>query len=460
MPFYRVRTYPANVWPQVPLAPISQTWSVYQTLDRTQWLDPAEIEANQLGQLRSLLQHARDQVPYYGRLLADARIQPSDIRTMAEFRRLPLLSRQTLRDRIGDLTARALPQGSVRLGEISTSGSSGHPVTVHQTNRTTQMWLALMLRDFEWCGFDPLKTLASIRYTRTRGEQGARMRAGVKDAYWHRDMTQLVENGPCHTMDIHQEPREQLRWLREIQPDYLLSYPSNLEFLASLIGAGGKPIASLKGIQAISETLTDQARERMEAAFGVPVKNTYSCNEAGYLASPCPTGPGMHVHAENVILEVLDDAGQPSAPGEVGRVVLTALHNFQTPLIRYDILDRAVLDERCACGRGLPLLSSVQGKERPLFHLPDGRRKNSNRLALALRKVGGFHQFRIVQRTADHLVVLLVPDGTWSAEREAQYRKDVEAFFEGPVRMQVDLVDRLPLTPNGKSADMICEIPS
>src|SRR5439155_10265812 len=129
----------------------------------------------------------------------------------------------------------------------------------------------------------------------------------------------------------------------------------------------GQRLPGLRAIQSIAEALTEEARASVEAAFGVPVKNLYSCMEAGYVASTCPEGHGLHVHAENVLLEVLDEQGRPCRPGETGRVVLTALHNFLTPFVRYEILDGATLGaERCPCGRGLPLLTGVQGRQRPV----------------------------------------------------------------------------------------------
>ena len=98
----------------------------------------------------------------------------------------------------------------------------------------------------------------------------------------------------------------------------------------------------------------------------MPVKNLYSTTEAGYIASPCPSGTGLHVHSENVIAEVLDERDRPCAPGQTGRLVFTTLHNFLAPFIRYDILDEVTLaSEPCPCGRGLPLWTRVEGRRHP-----------------------------------------------------------------------------------------------
>lgn len=456
---FRLQTMPGNCWPSVPRAALAPCWGAYLALERSQWLSPEEIEAGQLSQLRLLLHHCREQVPYYERCLAEVGIVPDDIKSLADVRRLPLLPRRVFQERYADFHARSLPPGMVGTGEVSTSGSSGVPVKVQQTNVVQMWWLALVLRDYEWCGIDPSQSLAAIRYLFASGERGQQYREGVITDFWHRGLHQLIETGPCHMMDIHQDPRRQLQWLREQKPNYLLSYPANLEFLASLIRESGVPLSELRAIQAISESLTDEARQLIESSFGVPVWNTYSCSEAGYLASPCPQRHGLHIHSESVLVEILDDTGQPSASGQEGRVVLTSLHNFLTPLIRYEIMDRAVLGAtRCACGRGLPLLTRLIGKERPLFHLPNGRRKNSNYLAFSLRKIGGFHQFRIIQRTVDQLVVQLVPNQTWSDQHGEQIRQKADEFFESPIRLEIEIVERLDSLTNGKTVDVVCEI--
>ena len=181
--------------------------------------------------------------------------------------------------------------------------------------------------------------------------------------------------------------------------------------------------------------------------------------EAGYLASPCPQGHGLHVHSENVILEVLDDEGRPCAPGQTGRVVVTTLHNYLTPFVRYEIMDSATCGPAaCPCGRGLPLLTRVGGKHRPLFRLADGRRKASNKLLQALRGAGPHGQQQIVQRAADHVLVRIVPSPGWTDEHAARVSAIVNEFFETPIRTEVEILDRLVLPSGGKLQEVISEL--
>lgn len=393
MNFFNLRPSSGERWPILPDAQLSQVWAAYLALNQTQWLSRAEIEHHQLEQCRVLLHHCKKHVPYYREMLNANEIDIESIRTLDELRRIPTLSRQTWQMKFDQFCAAELPPGTVAVDEDRTSGTSGIPIRVLKTNVFYVWWLAFYLRDLEWSGLRPSGTIASIRATLSHGPALERLLTGERHSCWNPIIEPLLETGPLYGMDIRQKPERQIEWLSEVNPDYLLSHTSNLELLASLLCERPRKLYNLKAIQAISETLTEEAQIKIERAFGAPVKNLYSCAEAGYLASPCPKGEGMHVHAENVILEILDDLGNVCPPGVPGRVVITVLHNFRSPFIRYDIGDFATISSgNCACGRGLPLLNGVHGKSRPYFRLSGNRYKHSTDLVRVITAIGGHHQ--------------------------------------------------------------------
>jgi phenylacetate-coenzyme A ligase PaaK-like adenylate-forming protein len=454
-----LRTFPGYAWPQVPDAGLAQVWVAYKELERTQWLPPEELERRQLQQLRVMLAHAIVEVPYYRRTLAAAGICPGDIQSMADFRRLPRLSRAEYHAHRHELLAAKLPAGTVVTDSAHTSGSSGIPLVVPHTNIVNLWWCAFFLRDLDWCGMDLTGSLAAIRVTGHTGAELERWLAGTTSRSWMPLLESLIETGPAYGMDIQQYPERQLQWLRHLAPDYVLSVPTNLEVLASMALDDGKGIPGLRGIQTIGEPLSEHVRRRIENAFDVPVKNTYSCCEAGYLASPCPQADGWHVHAENVILEVLDEAGQPCGAGQTGTVFLTTLHNFRAPFLRYGLGDEVTLGAgRCTCGRGLPLVTRIDGKSRPIFHLPGGGRKNSTPLANMLRDVGGHRQHQLIQKAVDHVVVRLVPDASWTDAHGERLRRKLHEFFEAPIRVELLIQDRIDPGAGGKVRSLVCEI--
>src|SRR5262249_7224390 len=153
-----------------------------------------------------------------------------------DFRRIPVLARRTYQEQFADFRSRALPPGTVPMGEDVSSGTSGMPVTALKTNVTNLWWYAFYLRDLRWCDMDPRGTLAAIRLlTGKSADERRRLLEGASLPCWSPALRPLIASGPSHGMDIHQHPRRQLEWLQRIRPDYLMSYPSNLEHLAGLV---------------------------------------------------------------------------------------------------------------------------------------------------------------------------------------------------------------------------------
>jgi phenylacetate-CoA ligase len=140
-------------------------------------------------------------------------------------------------------------------------------------------------------------------------------------------------------------------------------------------------------------------------------------------------------------------------------VYVTHLHNFRGPFLRYELGDLATVGPgSCACGRGLPLLARVQGKRYPLFYLSDGRRKSAITLSLLVRKVGAHVQHQAIQKALDHVVVNLVVDASWTEHHAEELKRKVQAFFEAPIRVDVEIRARLALPASGKFQNMINEL--
>ena len=340
-----------------------------------------------------------------------------------------------------------------------TSGTSGVPIKALKTNRDALWWNALFLRDLEWSSIDPRGRLASIRLFAYKPETLPEAMAGTSMPHWNRLLQTLIDSGPCFGMEIRQDPRRQLEWLREVKPTCLLSMPTNLQFLAGLVRDSGQPLRELKTIQAVGEPLSPEVKREIEAGFGVPVKNLYSTTEGGYIASECPAGHGMHVHAENVMCEVLDERGNPCKLGQTGRLIFTNLHGFLTPFIRYEIHDEVTLAPGpCPCGRGLPLWSNIDGRKYPSVHLADGRRKSSIGIVLGLRQVGGMHQFQIIQREVNHAIVRVVPDRTWTPQHADRIRDLLHREFESPMRLEIEEGPFIERPPGGKLRLVVVEM--
>src|SRR5262249_7590187 len=122
------------------------------------------------------------------------------------------------------------------------------------------------------------------------------------------------------------------------------------------------------------EPVEERDRAVIKRAFGARVLEHYGSKEGGQMACPCPDGGlGMHINAENLLLEIVDSEGRPCQPGQAGRVVITPFVSTAQPLIRYDQGDIARLGAACTCGRCLPVLEAIEGRAMAMFTHPDGR---------------------------------------------------------------------------------------
>ena len=431
-------------------------WAAYRELCDTQWMSADELHEMQLVQVRELLSHCFHHVPYYRRVLGEAGLFDRPIRDMDDFRLIPILTREAYRENLDLITAKALPNGMGSSGKQSfTSGMNGVPIAVRKSNRDEMWWAAFAMRDFEWCGMDPHERIAAARLIAIDDAGLDKAMSGVTSPSWLFD-PDLFESGPAFGMDVRQDPRKQLEWLRSVRPAYFISIPNNLDVLASLIVESGRPLRGIRLVQSIGEPLDEDVRTRVSAAFGAPIKDLYSTTEAGYMASECPDGHGMHVHAENVLTEVLDEDDRPCGPGETGRLVFTSLHNFVNPFVRYDVLDDVTLaDGPCPCGRGLPLLKRIDGRRHPTFRTTSGASRSSLGLTLGLRKIGGMNQFQAIQRT-DAVTIRIVPGPEWSEDRKNRVVTLVQDELGASIRVDVVLSDRLELI-NGKVRMMAVE---
>jgi phenylacetate-CoA ligase len=263
-------------------------------------------------------------------------------------------------------------------------------------------------------------------------------------------------------MNLQTDIQRQAEWLRQIAPAYLLTYPNNLSALLDLAEADPVDrvgLGRVLQVRTIGETLHESLRERCRQILGVGVADVYSTQEIGVIAIECPQGGGYHVMSEGLVLELLRDDDQPCAAGETGRVVVTDLHNFATPLIRYDLGDFAEADGPCACGRGLPKIRRILGRQRNLLQLPDGRRYWPLVGAFGYREIAPVRQYQIIQRSLKRVTLRLAVERSLSVAEEGALAEKLVEFLGHRFTVDFDYcAPNIPLGPGGKFEDFVCEI--
>jgi phenylacetate-CoA ligase len=396
----------------------------YAALLRSQYWKPEQLRAYTEYQLERILKAAA-KIPFYtDRFNGVAR--PQDLEA------LPLLKRADI-SALNRSVRSMYPAGRHFFAGAS-SGSTGMQAQFLFDRSRLRGRYAARLRFLRSHGWGPLRRTVWHRTAPFPGEQDA-------DFLHHRILPGF--------MALSTDLAAQVEQLVDIDPVYLYMFPSNLEGMLSVLEHRHLRLRSLRRIFTVSETLEDWLRQRARRILGVEIADQYGATEAS-IAWQCPHG-SYHANAEHVLLEVIDDAGRPVTPGEVGRVVITTLENYLMPLVRYEIGDYAITATgACPCGRTLPLLGRVVGRKFSLFRTSDGRLFSATLLTELIRACPGMGQFQLLQRTAESYVVRYVASQPVSTDTESRISREFDAFLGAPVHVTFERVAEIARTKGGK----------
>ncbi|MBI5005779.1 MAG: phenylacetate--CoA ligase family protein [Nitrosomonadales bacterium] len=418
----------------------------------SQWWSPQEMRQKQLAQFALLAAHAYKHSPFFRSRFDEAGLDPSQAWTDHSFSSIPLLTRAELMQQADDIYCRAVPRQHGTVHKVQTSGSTGQTVTVAKTEFNQLLWLALAMREHLWHERDFSATLAVIKaMTPTLDDPAEAARIG-----WGHPATLLLQTGPSYAQPLAMDVAQQAAWLARIDPKYLLTYPSNLGALLDRYEHGDTVPPSLRQVRTVGETLHEGLRGRCRELGGIEIVDMYSSQEVGLIALQCPVSGLYHIQSESLIVEVLDDDGRQCRPGETGRVVLTDLHNFATPVIRYEIRDYAEVGPSCPCGRGLPTLARILGRRRNMVVFPDGRRHWPLIGAHRYREVADIRQYQAIQHSLEDIEIRLVVDAPLSQQQEARLTELARQALGHPFPLRFSYSkDELPRTKGGKFEEFI-----
>lgn len=448
---------PGIVWPPLSGIGVPHLSQDLHALSGIQWLPSAALRAAQFSQLDQLLRHAARHSPYYRAMLPEHGWRDVDEIGVFPLERLPILTRAVLQDRSADLRADWVPPEHGHLHEASSSGSTGRRVSVHKTALVSQMFNLLTLRQAFWHNRDLQGRIAVIRYLHDR-EIADDPRGAVADN-WGSPFADLYQTGPAAMLDIRHDVRVQAEWLRLQNPDYLMTFPSNLRALAELFRDKGWSLPRLREIQTLSEVLSPEVRTLAETVWGARITDIYSAQEVGYIALQAPGGTHYLEQSEAAIVEVLDDEGRACEVGETGRIVVTPLHNFATPMIRYDIGDLGEVGAPCPSGRGFPVIARIGGRVRNLVCTPDGRKYWPAVPLDVFNNVPPIRQFQLIQKTLTLIEARMAVSRPLSPLEESEVRRLMHEELAYPFDVRFTYVDELHRDPaNGKFEEFRSEI--
>ena len=411
--------------------------------DRQQWLSANELQALQLDKLQKLLAHCQETVPYYRRRWKELGLNWQDIRSTAEFANIPMIGKDDIRAHYDEFVSEPWRGKTLKK---TTGGSTGRPFSFEYTRESYERRMAVMMRGYAWAGWRPGVRRLDIWGT----ELGSpslphRLKTKAFDAVMGRRVLSCFEMNRDNLGEFVAE-------IDRYRPAVIVGYTGALETIAGRIASHGGAKWAPQSVITAAEMLSTHQRELLQASFRAPVFHTYGCREFMLIGAECAEHRGYHASADHLVIEVADDAGRTVHDGP-GSVVITDLHNYGMPLVRYangDLIRANSSGSRCPCGRGLPLIGAVEGRRLDMLTTPDGRFIPGEFFPHLLKDVPSIEAFQVRQTRPDQLVVLIVKSNDITPAIWAYLRTAMDKVVGRDMTVEFRMVDDIPLTPSGK----------
>ncbi len=402
---------------------------------RNQWKPFSELKKMQDRKLRDLVRHAYTQVPFYKDLLDSIPLKPEEIQKTEDLKKIPVTTKKQIQD---SPLSRVISRNHLqsKCVEIKTSGSSGTPLRLfferHDFSRLNMNWLRPLLaygvrpwhRKMEITG--PHNILPIKRWYNYLG-------------FWR-----------TRTVSVFKSPQEWLDLMNSYEPDILYGYSGSLKLLALHIQKNKMMHPDSRFIFGVSDLIDHECRELIYSTFKRKIIDLYGAAEAGCIAWECRSCEGYHINMDTVVVEFLSDQKTDSKEGQ-GRIVVTNLCSYAMPIIRYDLGDiGSASDKKTICGRELPLMRVIEGRDDAFIVLPSGERLSPMFFFGIMKPIKDIKQWRIYQDSDGRITVLLVPSPELSSITISALGQRIKANIRENIPLDIQIVDHIPMDPSGK----------
>ncbi len=426
------------------------TFGYLAALEKSQWLTREGVENLQLEKLRALLAVAHAHAPWHRARMDEAGLRPDALPSLADLCRLPRMTKQEAAANSDRLVWRDVPGGGFK---YNTGGSSGQPLIFHFGRQRQASDAAGRMRARRWWGVQPGQPEvylwgAPVELNKTDWVKTVRDRL----------INQLVLNAFAMSparMDLY------LDAIEAYKPHCLYGYASSVALLAAhAVDRERKPrLPELKVVCTTGEPLYEHQRNLIGEVFGVPVANEFGSRDIGFTAHETPEGQVL-LMSESIVLEVLDEAGNPVAPGELGEAVVTGLCSDAQPFIRYRTGDMVRLSpEPDRAGRGLQVLAEVVGRQTDFLVRADGTIMHALAGIYVLRGTEGVAEFKLIQHALRDIEVLIVAGPRWTATNAQAIDNGLRQRLGHDVRVTVRVVDDIAPESSGKHRYVVSHVP-
>lgn len=370
----------------------------YADLLKNEHLSRDELFARQEVALQRIVRSAYIHSPFYRRWYEATGFKPGDIGNDGWFERLPVVTKTELRDYFEEFCN---PESRRHLKFSTTGGSTGIPTKTGYDGRIPEEVYSWRLQ--HWFGGNPWDDHAYV-WRDTRSGRIAKLKNAL--LWWPTKHLKMDA-----TFITEESMTDFIRKYNRLKPTMLQGYVGAITQLAQFVVDKGLQVHSPRFVWTTSAPLPDSQRKLIARAFNAPVCDQYGSCELRWIAAQCPECGGLHVNTEHVHIEFVDGNNMPVENGQYGRTLLTNLEDTVFPLIRYENGDRGRwLKEKCPCGRTLPMIDSVKGRESESFLLPSGKTINGEFLTTIFDSAPELVKgFRCVQHRDSSITIEYIP---------------------------------------------------
>ena len=413
-------------------------------LEKSQWFTRAEIEQNQEQKLRALIQHAYENVPYYHRIFRERGIQPEDIRTKGDLEKIPLLTKDIIRNHFNELVAVNIPK-SHRI-VLHSSGSTGEPMKYYIDKATYSAGWAQTFRCWGWAGY-------------SLGEPYVKISLNQRKTIYKKFQDRLMNTRYIYASGITEENISQIiSEIQQFNPKIIRGYASYMYLLAKNMEKNGITYSG-SALATTGDILYPKYRKSLVQQFNCKVFDGYG-GEGTTAAFECESHEGLHICEEDVLVEFLSN-NEKAAPGELANIVFTNLNNYAMPFIRYDIRDLGIYtDEVCSCGRELALMKSIEGRDADIVITPKGDYLVLQFFKILFEYFEGVDQFQVVQESLNELRVKIIRNEKFRETDLTQIHDQIQERMGSTAKIRIEFVDDIPVYGrSGKRRFVISNVP-
>lgn len=407
-----------------------------------QWLSRAELYDLQNRKLRAVVKHAYENVTYYHNLFDSVGLKPEDIQTTEDLIRIPITSRRDIQKQSPSQTiSRSVDYE--RCIKLRTSGTTGVPLTVYLAPAEDRFRGLIEIRSLLSIGFKPNDRLAFIGPCEMR------------KTTWFQRLGLFRSIITPSFIDAEQ----QIQQVKKFKPTILWIWPSFLKVLMRSLNERDAEEVEPRLLITSGEVLDKDTYDAVKALWGVEMLKFYGSSEFGRIAWECHDHQGLHINMDSVIVECVNN-DKTMLGNERGVTVITSLHSFTMPLLRYRLGDVCTpSDGRCTCGRGFLLLRNLEGREDDLVKLSGGRMIASGGFYRVIDPIEGIREFRVIQEEKDKVIVKFVSERRNASKIAIEIKDRSREKLGNAIDVKVEHVQMIERSYSGKERVIISRVP-